>query len=97
LEYTKEWIFLFLYVASCCAILTIYIYDTSRKPGEHYTTKKTLRIQRNNTTIATQEIWSREKSSIIGKEIKKEEKRKHGIINIRKRKVHSYKSNEKKQ
>jgi hypothetical protein len=58
-------------------------------------TRKTLRIQQNKTTIAAQEIWSRETSSIIGKEINKEGKRKYSIINIRKRKVHNYKSNEK--
>jgi hypothetical protein len=32
-------------------------------------TRKTLRIQRNKTTIAAQEIWSRETSNIIEKEV----------------------------
>jgi hypothetical protein len=58
-------------------------------------TRKTLRIQRNKTTIVAQETWSRETSSIIEKEIKKEGKHKYSIINVRKRKVHNYKSNDK--
>jgi hypothetical protein len=40
-------------------------------------------------------MWSRETSSITEKEIKKEGKRKYSIINVRKRKVHNYKSNDK--